>query len=59
MIKTSYKVLPQKTIYGVTIELLDLEVVSKVLMLNFTGYNLNDAIKNANKKLNQFGYYVE
>lgn len=59
MIKTEYEILPQKSIYVVTISLLDWDVATKVLRFEFTGFNLKDAIKNANEKLNQFGYYVE
>ena len=59
MIKTNYEVLPQESIYTVTISLTDWDVAAKVLRFEFIGFNLKDAIKNANKKLNQFGYYLE
>lgn len=45
-------------IFTVTIRLEDREAMKACLMMRFTGFTLDDAIHNANKRLNVFGYEI-
>ena len=59
MKKVEYEVVPQKTIWSVSIRILDSKARMDTLTSTFTGFTIDDAIKTANAKLNKFGYYVE
>ena len=52
----AYRVEPQKTIWGVTIRILDHDAVMDTLTNTYTGFTLDDAKESANCRLNKFGY---
>lgn len=58
MKKVAYMVENQKSIWGVTIRVLDREAIDVVLVSKYTGFTLDDAVRNANKKLNGLGFEV-
>lgn len=59
MRKVEYEVEPPKSIWGVTIRILDSKARMDTLTSTFAGFTIDDAINTANAKLNKFGYYIE
>ena len=54
-----YRVKPMQTIWGRTIRITDPDARAACLVSEFTGFTVDDAIRNANKRLNRFGYKIE
>lgn len=59
MKKVSYMVKPMKSIWGVTIRILSKEAAMKAMSYEFTGFTIDDAVANANSKLNKVGYTIK
>ena len=53
-----YMMQAQKSVWGVTIRLLDREAATLAMSYTFTGFTVDDAVAHANKKLAPFGYEV-
>lgn len=49
----------EDTIYAVVIAIDDYDAMMACLTRTFTGFNVKDAIREANKRLNLFGYEVK
>lgn len=49
----------QNTIYAVVIAIDDHDAMMDCLTRTFTGFNVKDAVRNANKRLNLFGYEIK
>lgn len=47
-----------ESIYAVTLSIDDKEAMDACMRFEFTGFNIADALKNANKKLNPLGFRV-
>ena len=58
MKKVAYEVEDMKSVWGVTIRILDREARMDTMTSTYTGFTVDDAIKNANAKLNKFGYEI-
>lgn len=58
MKRVEYRVEPMKSIWGVTIRILDEDARMAVMTSTYTGFTLDDAIATANARLNKAGYYV-
>lgn len=54
-----WEVEPMKSIWGVTVRILDREARMATMLSTYTGFTLDDAIANANAKLNKVGYCIE
>lgn len=50
---------PMKSIWGVTIRILNREAAKEVMSYTFTGFTIDDAIAKANSKLNKVGYLIK
>lgn len=50
---------PMKSIWGVTIRILNREAAKEVMSYTFTGFTIDDAIAKANSKLNKVGYSIK
>lgn len=50
---------PMKSIWGVTIRILNREAAKEVMSYTFTGFTIDDAIDKANSKLNKVGYLIK
>ena len=48
-----------KSIWGVTIRILNREAAKEVMSYTFTGFTIDDAIDKANSKLNKVGYLIK
>lgn len=59
MKKVSYTVKPKKSIWGVTIRILSKEAAKEAMSYEFTGFTIDDAVANANSKLNKVGYMIK
>lgn len=58
MKKVTYEVEDMKSIWGVTIRILDSDARTEAMASTYTGFTLDDAIKTANARLNKFGYEI-
>lgn len=54
----SYMVEPMKSIWGVTIRILSREAAMEVMTNTFAGFTVDDAVANAENKLNKVGYTI-
>lgn len=55
----SYTIKPMKSIWGVTIRILNKEAATEAMSYEFTGFTIDDAVANANSKLNKVGYTIK
>lgn len=58
MIGIKYIVKPIKSTWGVTIRILNSDAAHEAMSYEFTGFTVDDAVKNAEMKLKKFGYYI-
>lgn len=53
-----YFVKASKSVWGVTIRIIDKKAAAMVMSYEFTGFTIDDAINKANNKLNKCGYEI-
>jgi len=58
MTGVKYLVKASKSVWGVTIRIMDKEAATAVMSYEFTGFTIDDAIDTANSKLNKCGYEI-